>query len=178
MNLASPLPIETFAMTCWLLWNKRNQSRLQLPSAEYSTIWSCAQALLHEHISVTHTEKAVTPQHPYVKWKPPSHHLYKANFDGTFFKESNEGGSGVVIRDQVGLAIATLSQKLTATHSIEMTEALAAKRAILFAKEVGLTNVAFEGDTENVIRDLCNSEIMNSTYGLVIKDAKSMLLAF
>uniref|UniRef100_A0A2N9I518 Reverse transcriptase domain-containing protein n=1 Tax=Fagus sylvatica TaxID=28930 RepID=A0A2N9I518_FAGSY len=151
MNLASPLPIETFAMTCCLLWNKHNQSRLQLPSAEYSTIWSCAQALLHEHISVTHTEKAVTPQHPYVK---------------------------VVIRDQVELAIATLSQKLTATHSIEMTKALVAKRAILFAKEVGLTNVAFERDAENVICDLCSSEIMNSAYGLVIEDAKSMLLTF
>jgi ribonuclease HI len=178
MNLASPPPLENFAMTCWLLWNKRNKSRLQLPSAEYSTIWSSAQTLLHEYISVTHTEKAETPQHPQVKWKPPSHQPYKANFDGAFFKESNEGGIGVVIRNQAGQAIATLSQKLTATHSIEMTEALAARRAILFAKEVGLTNVEFEGDAKNVICDLCSSEIMYSAYGLVIEDAKSMLLAF
>jgi ribonuclease HI len=151
---------------------------LQKPSAEYNTIWSRAQDLLHEYISVTHTEKTVTPQLPHVKWKPPSHHLYKANFDGAFFKESNEGGIGVVIRNQAGLAIATLSQKLTAAHSIEMTEALAARRAILFTKEVGLTNVAFEGDAENVIRDLSSLEILHSAYGLVIEDAKSMLLAF
>jgi ribonuclease HI len=127
---------------------------------------------------VTYTDKAETPQHPQVKWKPPSHQPYKANFDGAFFKESNEGGIGVVIRNQAGLAIATLSQKLTATHSIKMTEALAARRAILFAKEVGLTNVEFEGDAENVIRDLCSSEIMHFAYGLVIEDAKSMLPAF
>jgi ribonuclease HI len=178
MNLASPLSLETFAMKCWLLWNKRNQSRLQLPSVEYSTIWSRAQDLLHEHLLVTQTEKAAAPQHPHVKWKPPSPHLYKANFDGAFFKETNKGGIGVVIRDQAGLAIATLSQKLPATPSIEMTEALAARKAILFAKEVGLTNVAFEGDAENVIRDLCSSETLHSAYGLLIEDAKSMLLTF
>ena len=83
-----------------------------------------------------------------------------------------------MIHDQAGLAIATLSQKLPATPSIEMTEALAARRAIFFAKEVGLTNVAFEGDAENVIHDLCSSKTLHSAYSLVIEDAKSMLLTF
>ncbi len=83
-----------------------------------------------------------------------------------------------MIRDQAGLPIATLSQKLLATHSIEMTEALATRRAILFTKEVGLTNAVFEGDAENIIRDLGSSETLHSAYGLVIEDAKSMLLDF
>uniref|UniRef100_A0A2N9EQ08 Reverse transcriptase domain-containing protein n=1 Tax=Fagus sylvatica TaxID=28930 RepID=A0A2N9EQ08_FAGSY len=178
MSLASHLLIETFAMTCWLLWNTRNKSRLQLPSEEYRNIWSRAQILLHEHISVSQTVTIVNPCHTHVKWKPPIHHLYKVNFDGAFSKETNEGGIGVVIRDQAGLPIATLSQKLPATHSIEMTEALAARRAILFTKEVGLTNAVFEGDAENIIRDLGSSETLHSAYGLVIEDAKSMLLDF
>ena len=79
MSLASHLPIETFAMTCWLLWNTRNKSRLQLPSEEYRNIWSCAQILLHEHISVSQTVTIVNPCHTHVKWKPPIHHLYKGN---------------------------------------------------------------------------------------------------
>jgi hypothetical protein len=118
------------------------------------------------------------PHHKHDKWKPPTHHLYKANFDGAFSKDTNSGGIGVVIRDQAGLPIATLSQKLPATHSIEITEALAARRAILFAKEVGLTSVVFEGDAENIIRDLRSSENLHSAYGLVIEDAKTMLLDF
>jgi hypothetical protein len=64
MSLTSHLPLESFAMTCWLLWNKRNQSRLQLPSEEYGNIWSRAQTLLLEHILVSqpmNKENPVTP---------------------------------------------------------------------------------------------------------------------
>uniref|UniRef100_A0A2N9G161 Reverse transcriptase domain-containing protein n=1 Tax=Fagus sylvatica TaxID=28930 RepID=A0A2N9G161_FAGSY len=154
MCLTSQFPLESFAMACWLLWNKRNQSWLQLPSEEYGNIWPRAQTLLLEHLSVSQPMTKEIPHHKHDKWKPPTHHLYKANFDGAFSKDTNSGGIGVVIRDQAGLPIATLSQKLPATHSIEITEALAARRAILFAKEVGLTSVVFEGDAENIIRDL------------------------
>ena len=178
MSLIAQLPLESFAMTCWYLWNKRNQSRLQLPSEEYGNIWSRAQTLLLEHLSISQPMNKKDPCDNHDKWKLPTNHRYKANFDGAFSKETNEGGIGVVIRDQAGLPIATLSQKLLATHSIEITEALAARRAILFAKEVGLTSVVFEGDAANIIRDLRSSETLHSAYGLVIEDAKTMLRDF
>jgi ribonuclease HI len=178
MSLTAQLPLESFAMTCWYLWNKRNQSRLQLPSEEYGNIWSRAQTFLLEHLSISQSTNKNDPRDNHDKWTRPTTHQYKANFDGAFSKETNEGGIGVVIRDQAGLPIATLTQKLPATHSIEITEALAARRAILFAKEVGLTNVVFEGDAANIIRDLRSSETLHSAYGLVIEDAKAMLRDF
>ena len=38
---ASPacLGLEKFVVTAWLIWNKRNQSRLDLPSVQYTLIW-------------------------------------------------------------------------------------------------------------------------------------------
>ena len=135
---ASDLLLEKFAVTCWLLWHKRNHDRLNLPSEDYSQTWSRAQAFLHEYLSVTTKEKAEKPKSPQVRWKLPLTNYYKVNFDGAIFKESNAGGIGVVIWDNAGMVIATLSQKVHGIHTMDMIEALAAKRAIIFAKEVGL----------------------------------------
>jgi hypothetical protein len=76
------------------------------------------------------------------------------------------------------MVIATLSQKIHGTHSVEMIEALAARRAILFAKEVGVFDAEFEGDAENVIRDLGSTDPIHTPYGLVLEDAKAMLQEF
>jgi ribonuclease HI len=73
------------------------------------------------------------------------------------------------------MVIATLSQKVQACHSAEMIEALAAKRAIHFAIEVGLTDVEFKGDAETIIRDLNRAEAIHNAYGLVLDDVKTML---
>jgi ribonuclease HI len=166
---------EKFAITSWLLWHKRNQDRLRLPSDPHSQILPRAHALLSEYLAVTTENKPQKPLPPQVRWKPPSSNLFKVNFDGAIFRESNTGGLGVVIRDKTGMVIATLSQKVTGNHTAEMIEALAARRAIRFAMEVGVTNAEFEGDAETVIRDLYRTAPIYTPYGLVIEDAKVLL---
>uniref|UniRef100_A0A2N9H8G1 RNase H type-1 domain-containing protein n=1 Tax=Fagus sylvatica TaxID=28930 RepID=A0A2N9H8G1_FAGSY len=178
VHSASDLLLEKFAVTCWLLWHKHNHDRLNLPSEDYSQTRNRAQAYLHEYLSVTTEEKAKKPKPPPVRWKLPLTNYYKVNFDGAIFKESNAGGIGVVIRDNAGMVIATLSQKVHGTHTVEMIEALAAKRAIIFAKEVGVADVEFEGDAENVIRDLSSNDPIHTPYGLVLEDATAMLQEF
>ena len=127
---------------------------------------------------MTTEEKPEKPKPPPIRWKPPLTNYYKANFDGAIFKESNLGGIGVVIRDNAGLVIATLSQKVHDIHTAKMMEALAARRAIIFAKEVGVVDVEFEGDAEIVIRDLYRNDPIQTPYGLVIEDAKALLQEF
>ena len=56
-----------------------------------------------------------------------------------------------------------------------MIEALATKRAVHFAIEMGLIDVEFEGDTETIIRDLNISETIHNAYSLILDDAKAML---
>lgn len=91
----------------------------------------------------------IKPQPTRVKWSHSSQHRYKVNFNGAIFKESNERGIGVVICDLEGMVIATLSHKVKTGHSVEMIEALATKRAILLAMEVGLFDVELEGDSKD-----------------------------
>ena len=83
---ASDLLLEKFAVTCWLLWHKRNLDRVNLPSEDYSQTWNRAQAFLHEYLSVTTEEKADIPQSPQIRWKLPLKNYYKINLDGAIFK--------------------------------------------------------------------------------------------
>ena len=53
-------------------------------------------------------------------------------------------GIGVVIRDYNGIIIGALSQKIALPQSIEHAEALAASRAVVFARELSLFKVIFE----------------------------------
>ena len=175
---SSDLLLEKFAVMCWLLWHKRNQDRLNLPSEAYVQVWNHAQAYLHEYLAVTSEEKRENPAPVQVRWKPPQIHYYKVNFDGAIFKESKAGGIGVVIRDNAGMVIATLSQKVRGPQTVEMVEALAARRAIIFAKEVGIDDVEFERDAVNVIRDLSSQVPIHTPYGLIIEDAKAILHDF
>jgi ribonuclease HI len=170
----SDLLFEKFGIISWLLWHTHNQRRLHLPSEEYVSIWSRAQNLLKDYLAI-HDAKPVKQKPVPVKWKPPVFNSFKANFDGAFSKESNAGGIGVVIRDKQGLVIATLSQKVHVCHSADMVEALAAKRAVHFAIEVGLTDVEFQGDAETLIRDLNSPEVIHNAYGLVLDDTKTLL---
>lgn len=79
--------------------------------------------------------------------------MYKTNYDGVVFCESGEAGIGVVVRDAKGEVIAALAEKITYPGSVEMLEALAARKAAKFIVELGISCSEFEGDSEVV----CNA---------------------
>uniref|UniRef100_A0A2N9FT78 Uncharacterized protein n=1 Tax=Fagus sylvatica TaxID=28930 RepID=A0A2N9FT78_FAGSY len=160
--LNQDLILEEFAMICWLLWHKRNKNRLHLPSEG----------------EINAKERSVKLPKPSTSWRPPISHQYKVNFDGAIFQEAKMGGIGVVVRDQAGMVIATLSQRVITSPSAELIEARAARRAIQFAMEIGILDVQFEGDSETIIRELSNQEVMHNASGLIIEDAKALLHHF
>ena len=67
------------------------------------------------------------------------------------FETSDCTGIGVVFQDHEGCIITTLSQRVCLTQSVEMAKALAARRAVIFAKELSLSNVLVEGDCLRVV---------------------------
>ena len=177
-KLNHDLILETFAMTCWLIWNKRNRTRLHLPSDDYSQIGPRAQVLIQEVLSLNATQHIVKPPQPRVSWRPPTLHQFKVNFDGAIFKDAKKGGISVVVRDRAGMVIATLSQRVMTSPSPEMIEARAARRAIQFAREIGILDVLFEGDSEIIIRELSSQEVVHNNYGLILEDSKVLLNHF
>ena len=101
--------------------------------------------------------------------------MYKANYDGAMFAESKEAGIGVIVRDDKGDVIVALAEKIPYPMSVEVLEALAARRAAKFVVELGLSVAEFEGDSEIVWKALKAADWAHSATGLIIKDTMSII---
>lgn len=82
---------------------------------------------------------------PTIPWQPPSLGVVKVNWDASIHMGMGCVGFGCVARDHVGNF---LGAKVSYQRSIvepKMAEAISAHRPVLFAKEMGFTDVFFEG---------------------------------
>ncbi|XP_050281886.1 uncharacterized protein LOC126722781 [Quercus robur] len=80
-----------------------------------------------------------------VRSKSPFAGLFKINFDGAIFENMDLAGLGFVVRDEHGMIVATLSQRIPLPSSVDMVEALAARCALIFAQEISILTVELEG---------------------------------
>ena len=166
--------LELFGVVAWFIWNQRNKLRLNERGLPTEKFFDAAKGYLSDFQSKLQISK-VQQQKGSIKWRPPVDGTYKTNFDGAVFAESEEAGIGVIIRDFQGLVIAALAEKIPYPGSVEVLEALAARRAARFVVEVGLTASEFEGDSEVVWRALRTADGAHSSMGEIIKDTMSIL---
>ena len=68
--------------------------------------------------------------------------------------EEEKAGIGVVIRNNLGQVMGSLAEKIEMPSTVEVLEALAARRAMIFMEELGLRQAIFEGDSELVVKAL------------------------
>ena len=109
--------------------------------------------------------------HP-VHWLPPPLSQYKANCDEAIFQDTNSAGLGAVVRDLGGWVIAALSECINIPSSVEELEALACRRAISFAIEIGLQDVVFEGDSKTIYSHLTSDAPCLAPFGHLIDDSR------
>ena len=69
---------------------------------------------------------------------------------------------------------AALSEKIVLPSLVEVLKMLAARRATIFATELGFTNVCFEGDAEGVVRSIRGEDCSNAFVGHLVKDILSL----
>ena len=105
-----------------------------------------ARNRLQEFLLHNYAETAATDR-PSMQWQPPAHQQYKINFDGALFKDENQAGIGVVIRDSKGWVMVSLAQRIPLPNTAIEVEALAARRAMKLALETGLNKGVLEGDS-------------------------------
>ena len=92
-----------------------------------------------------------------LRWKPPDSGFYKVNFDGALFLDQRCTRLRVVVRDSAGLVIAALIQRVRLPDSVDVGEALAARRAICFALELSLHHLVIEGNSLRVIQAIIDT---------------------
>ena len=102
------------------------------------------------------------------RWKPPPVDIFKINFDGAVSAEESCSGVGVIVRNREGLVIAAMSEKIPQILQPIEIEAMAATRALEFAREVGISEAILEGDSVMVIKALATKDTGLAPFGLLI----------
>ena len=77
------------------------------------------------------------------RWKPPDAGLLKLNFDGAIFDDLRAAGIGVAVRNEHGEVVAALAEQIPIPDSVFTLETLAARHAVLFARDISLHHVVF-----------------------------------
>ncbi|KAK7838403.1 hypothetical protein CFP56_019859 [Quercus suber] len=145
-----------FSMVAWSIWIRRNKIR------EKQQVWGVgdtvqrARELLQEFWDVQGCPSRPLARRTQQKWSRLGARVYKINFNDAIFESSARVGSGVIVRDAEGMVIAALSQNMKLPSSVDLVEALAAQRAILFTQEISVAHVVVKGDSMKVIAAINN----------------------
>ena len=119
--------MELFGVVAWFIWNQRNKMRLNERGLPSEIFFEAARVYLSDFQSKFQKTKVQQPMGT-IKWQPPRVGKYKTNYDGAIFVESEEAGIRVIIRDVKGLVIAALAEKIRYLGSMEVLEALVARK--------------------------------------------------
>jgi len=90
-----------FSMVVWTIWHQRNNCWLGIRSVVALSNSGASKG------EGNHTSPPTTT--PASCWRPPDQDYVKINFDGALFSKENQAGIGVVIRNEAGLVLASLS---------------------------------------------------------------------
>ena len=97
--------------------------------------------------------------------------MFKVNFDKAIFREQ-KAGVGVIIRDEYGRVIASMADSISLPLSVDAVEAFAAKEALKFAQECGLSAIVLEGELKRTIDSLLCEDVSLADIGHLIDEAK------
>ena len=158
---SKPALVPLFAAMAWSIWYQRNKFRLQDNPLPLHNIAGFAKNYLGEFKGLDrlcpHCCRSILR-----RWLPPTTGFVKTNYDDAMFRESDNAGIGVVIRDSEGQVLAALSEQLVKTPSVEILELLVARRAVKFTAELGYAQFVCEGDSESVVNSLKGLGMENS----------------
>ena len=136
---------------------KKNQERLQSTSLPFSRLYQDMYERLCEFKSIQEDPQPEPIHSEVTRWTPPQNSQLNVNYDGAIFNDFQQARVGVVVRDAAGVVRGALSDKFTLPMNVEDVEALACKLVVVFALELGLREMVFEGESETITKGLFGS---------------------
>ncbi|XP_035540209.1 uncharacterized protein LOC118344201 [Juglans regia] len=108
-------------------------------------------------------------------WKQPEGNTLKANFDAALDINNQRMRIGIIVRDNNGNVLASMTSQRRYIVSPFLAECNAMWRAMELCKKLGFQEVSFEGDARSVIEAVVDEEVDESGRGQVVEDLKKML---
>ena len=166
-----------FAFTIWSIWNQRNQVRTQQSHHPLNLLsqWAYDKYMEFKALKVVPTFSRPTSR---IRWKPPARGTFKINFDGAIFAKEKCSSLGAIIRDREGLVIASMAARVPQQLQPIEIEALAAYKALEFAREVGISEAVLEGDSSLVMTALASKKPRPTPFGLLLQDSLNVSVGF
>ena len=90
------------------------------------------------------------------------------------FRDDNLAGAGVIVQNENGRVIASMAESFQLPFSVTIVEVIAAKKALQFAKDLGLSSIVLEGDSKITIDGLMGEDSSLAEYGHLIDEAKEI----
>ena len=91
------------------------------------------------------------------------------------FRDDNLAGAGVIVQNENGRVIASMAESFQLPFSVTIVEVIAAKKALQFAKDLGLSSIVLEGDSKITIDGLMGEDSSLAEYGHLIDEAKKLV---
>ena len=102
----------------------------------------------------------------------------KLNFDVAIFTQIGASSCGAVVRNEMGLVMATLSTKGSPVMDSEEAKALACQKAMGFVVDAGFSEIILEGDDVNIMKVILSPPVNLSRLGLICEDIRCLAVAY
>ncbi|KAK6122177.1 hypothetical protein DH2020_044081 [Rehmannia glutinosa] len=162
----------------WYMWQQRNLKnvgdRFSNPFEVIQLSLVYLQNIDSQCLNYTHQVQ----QHIDQVWQPPAINSVKINFDASVSPSKNCGGLGIIARDHTGSSLGWKRIRIHGRLHPTTAEAMAAREAVLFAKEKGWRNVMVEGDCLAVITGIRDVDDMYSVESPIYQDIRVILEEF
>ena len=151
------------------IWKDHNERRMGGNGKSGREILKTSLHLVDKYHAVNEVSQDVAPVAKLmITWRPPARYQYKVNVDGAVFKHRKKASIGVVIRDKNGVVIVALSKSVNAPLEAVEIEAKAMEIGVLFARDLGIREAVFEGDSLIICKALQGEgEAPSSTHNIL-----------
>jgi hypothetical protein len=180
LERASHIQATSFAVTCWQIWEARNDARngrgcLQ-PSRLANNILVYVDSIVKFCSKPSPTKRCVSP--PKSRWSPPPVGTSCVNVDAAVFQSENLVGWGAVVRDHCGMVQFAGHGTMQGSLGPEAAEALAVRQAMEITRENGIQKIVLASDCLSLILKIQAPLPDRSEVGSLVGDIKRLSLSF
>ncbi|GAU31707.1 hypothetical protein TSUD_215080 [Trifolium subterraneum] len=169
---------EFFSVMAWSIWKCRNNHVWNNIFDTIQTVCKRANHLITGWRNAQQVRAlADNPQHTsqQVEWTKPINGRYKLNVDASFSHLYNKVGIGMCIRDDQGCFVKAKTEWIEPILDVEIGEAMGLLRALKWIDELQLHNTDVEVDCKRVVDGLNSKRNINSDFGAILSDCRSLL---